>query len=166
MGRIISDEKRHVGMKVSPEDQDLLRDFKWHAHKGTNRTKSESHNEVWYALRKCEGRKVQRMHRVVMARMVSRELSAEEIVDHINYDGLDNRRENLQILTSAENLRRRRMNYNNTSGARGVGQRKNGNWFAQISYSDKRIVIGTYTKKEEAALVFDAVKEFITKIRQ
>lgn len=94
------------------------------------------------------------------------DLDLLSVVDHINYDGLDNRRENLQILSSAENTRRRRLNFNNTSGIRGISQRKSGSWHAQICYMRKVISIGTYATKENAAIAYDAVLQFVTKINQ
>lgn len=78
------------------------------------------------------------------------------VVDHINGDGLNNRRESLRICTIAENNRnhagRRR---NNTSGYIGVCYVKaRDRWMAHIT-SDRLINLGHYDTPEEAARVRD-----------
>ena len=78
-------------------------------------------------------------------------------VDHINGNSLDNRKSNLRICTSAENQRNRRATKNNTSGYKGVGWAKqNKKWTAQIQHNGKKIHIGLYEDKEEAARAYDA----------
>lgn len=87
----------------------------------------------------------------------------EFVVDHINHDGLDNRRCNLRVITFAQNLQNRRgaQPNNRSSGVRGVTwhkQRKK--WQAQARLNNKEIYLGMYETIEEAEAV---VKEFRTK---
>ena len=64
------------------------------------------------------------------------------VVDHINGDTLDNRRENLRVVTKSDNLRNRKFGPSNKSGLRGVIKTKYG-WRAKIH-------LGTFNTKEEA----------------
>jgi hypothetical protein len=43
-------------------------------------------------------------HRLVMERILGRKLTANEVVHHINGNTLDNRPENLQLMTRAEHM--------------------------------------------------------------
>ena len=79
------------------------------------------------------------------------------VIDHINHNGLDNRRENLRICTNAENQRNRGKQKNNTSGYKGVDWRKDHKkWRARINKDNKTIHIGYYNIIEEAARAYDA----------
>lgn len=150
-------------IKVDNIDNDLIENFKWSISKGSKK----STNELWYAVRRERKNGVMknfRLHREIMSRICGRQLSKEEYVDHINYDGLDNRRKNLRILTSSENSRYRRMNSNNSSGIRGIRKLKNGSWLAQICLNRQVIYIGSYSNKNEASIAFDAVFQFIKKL--
>ena len=53
-------------------------------------------------------------------------------VDHINGDRLDNRRQNLRVCTQGQNNCNRLERVDNTSGFRGVSQRKDGRYQAYI----------------------------------
>ena len=76
-------------------------------------------------------------------------------VDHINGDKLDNRRANLRVVTPQRNqVNRKRLNRNNTSGIRGVACRPNMSaskpWHAQITVQRKNIYLGMFSTREEA----------------
>lgn len=83
-------------------------------------------------------------------------LTGHGLVDHINGNGLDNRRSNLRSATTAENQRNARRRSDNTSGFKGVhwdaAQRR---WKAQISVGGKRLSRGRYPTAEDAARAYD-----------
>lgn len=66
-------------------------------------------------------------------------------VDHINGDGLDNRRENLRVCTHAENTRNKRMLSANTTGLKGVSWHKKDKKFrAQIGFDGQKVHLGNF----------------------
>ena len=77
------------------------------------------------------------LHRVVMG------CPDKLVVDHINHDGLDNRKCNLRVLTDSENCINRKLQINNTSGFRGVSWDKvRGKWVASLRVNYKTIKLG------------------------
>ncbi len=77
-------------------------------------------------------------------------------VDHINGDGLDNRKENLRICDTSKNVINRSIGKINTSGYKGVNWRKKSKkWVARIGFNNKRIYLGDFNNKEDAARAYD-----------
>jgi len=73
------------------------------------------------------------------------------VIDHINRNPLDNRRDNLRICTQQENQFNRSVQCNNTSGVTGVCFYKSNNkWIAYIKVDKKKKYLGCYSTKEEA----------------
>lgn len=78
-------------------------------------------------------------------------------VDHVNGNGLDNRRGNLRLATASTNGANRGPQRNNTSGFKGVHQnRSTGRWIAQLGVGGRRLRLGTFDTAIEAALIYDA----------
>jgi hypothetical protein len=73
-------------------------------------------------------------------------------VDHIDSDGLNNRRKNLRKTTNAENLQNRRsVPSNNTSGIINVTYCKfTGKWAVGLTFNGKKIWGGRHKDKEKA----------------
>lgn len=98
--------------------------------------------------------KTVRIHRLIMNAQAGQEM------DHINGNGLDNRRENLRFCSRTENNRNRGRQKLAASGYKGVSKRKN-RWKAWITLDSKQIHIGMYSMKEEAARAYNkAAKEY------
>lgn len=84
-------------------------------------------------------------------------LTAWPLVDHINGNGLDNRRANLRPATPSQNTANARMPSDNTSGFKGVGWfARTGRWRAYITYQGRQKHLGYFDIAEEAALAYDA----------
>lgn len=77
-----------------------------------------------------------------------------EIVDHINGDGLDNRRGNLRLATVGQNRANSRKIKIGHSKYKGVTVRK-GFWNGVIRYGGKTHHLGTFATEEDAARAYD-----------
>ena len=84
-------------------------------------------------------------------------------LDHVNRNGLDNRRINLRPATHSQNNANRPMLRNNTSGYRGVYQTHGaGKWTAQIRVRGHKMRLGCFDDPVEAARAYNraAVEAF------
>lgn len=87
------------------------------------------------------------LHRTIM------KAKSNELVDHINHDTLDNRKQNLRLCTTAQNAHNSRISKHNTSGFKGVHfDLRSQRWIASIIAHDKRIQIGSYVDKIDAVI--------------
>jgi hypothetical protein len=121
---------------VDDENHEHLSKHNWN----TSRAKKDQ----FYAQAVIGG-KIIRMHRLLCG------AKQGDIVDHINGDTLDNRRCNLRIVDTSQNMINSKMRRNNTSGYKGVGFSKLDNkWFAYISVDKKRIGLGRFKDKGDA----------------
>lgn len=79
-------------------------------------------------------------------------------VDHINGDGLDNRRVNLRLCDGASNSRNRKKDsrLTLTSRYKGVHRRENGKWRAAIRVNRKLINLGTFSEELDAVRAYNA----------
>ena len=111
------------------------------------------------AARRADGRHTtQNMHRLVLARTLGRDIAPGMEVDHINGDGLDNRRMNLREVTKAQNMRNcRRRRSKPTSRFLGVMWFKaRGKWHAHIGVDGRLIHLGDFRTELEAAQAREA----------
>ena len=123
---------------VDDEDYKELSKVKWYVKK---------YGKTSYAARNTprkDGKQMTiRMHRVILPPPVGKE------IDHINGDGLDNRRENLRIVSHRENGQNR--HERKTSKYPGVSWHKSRNkWSAQIRISGKLKYLGLFDDEWDA----------------
>lgn len=121
-------------VQVDDNDLPLLGNFKWHKNKGGYAVRYRNHNKIVY------------MHRLLT------DCPKLKVVDHINGDKLDNRRSNLRVCTTRENIRNRQT-VKSKSGHLGVYWAPDTkNWYAQIGLDGKSTGLGHYTDIEDAIL--------------
>jgi hypothetical protein len=79
------------------------------------------------------------------------------MTDHINHDGLDNRRSNLRPVTPAQSAANRRPQIGSSSRYKGVQWSTRGRkWSAVINVAGRRRYLGLFVDEEEAALAYNA----------
>ena len=125
---------------VDDEDFEELNRYKWHYCEG-------------YAIRADYSggkRQVIRMHRVVTS------APPNFLVDHINGEGIDNRRSNLRLCTHGENQMNRDRPKSSTSGYSGVNyHRASGKWQCRVQSNGKRHDLGLFDNKHDAARMYN-----------
>ncbi|MEN6334893.1 MAG: hypothetical protein ABFE01_11575 [Phycisphaerales bacterium] len=125
---------------VDPEDYEELNKHKWCATVGKH---------TCYACRGGSDGKLVFMHRVVM------KTPPDMIVDHINLDGLDNRKRFLRNCTQEQNSYNRAP-HRGATGFKGVRyHEQNGKYKSLIRYKGKDILIGWFDDPIEAAKARD-----------
>ena len=153
---------------ISIEDKEVLQYCKWHV---TGHQPSRRSRTLY-----CVGLKTNRivseglenlgthpkLHRLIMSCMLGRELKRSEHVDHINGNGLDNRRQNLRIATNSQNrANAKKMRGNYSSIYKGVSRdRTRRLWLAYIGSAKghngvQREYLGRFDTEEEAAREYD-----------
>jgi hypothetical protein len=135
---------------VDDDDYDKVSGYNWLPQKL---------GKTIYARKQYRG-KFSYLHRILM------NAKKGDCVDHINGDGLDNRKNNLRLCTKSQNGCNRGKDRDNTSGYKGVTYVTNKNkrkkrWIAQITINKKHIYIGHFKTKEEAAIAWnEAAKKY------
>lgn len=130
--------------KVDDDDFEWLSQWSWFA---------------WWCKREYRARRTDRSTGKTRHILMSREiLHAPQnfLVDHINGDTLDNRKENLRLATPQQNCFNQKIKINNSSGYKGVSWRKDRQmWVAYIFVNKKSIHLGFFDRIEDAALAYN-----------
>lgn len=130
---------------VDDEDFAELSKFKWNFHRDVNTVYAIRANNKSYP-----GPPRAQMHRLITG------APDGVLVDHINRNGLDNRRCNLRFVNRNQNQANRGKQKNNTSGFKGVTYRKSrGVFYAQIKVRRRMIYLGSARTAEGAARLYD-----------
>lgn len=125
---------------IDLEDLEKVNKYRWHIDDRANMASSSRIKD-----------KSKSMHRLIM-----NPKTCKVQIDHIDGDRLDNRKCNLRIATNQQNNCNRGPQSNNTSGYKGVSWNKTMKKYeAYIKYNNKKISLGFFNDKEEAASIRD-----------
>lgn len=131
---------------VDDVDADWVLQHNWQAQRA---------GRTWYAKAKIGGRVV-KLHRAIAERAGLTIHGMQ--VDHVNGDGLDNRRANLRVATATENMRHQtRKAAGKSSHYKGVSwDRRAGKWYACINVDGQHVKLGRFDSEIVAAAAYDA----------
>lgn len=125
---------------VSEEDYEIVNQYNWSA--------AIMSNTEEYLAKACINGKTIRMHNLI--------LKTNKVIDHINNNPLDNRRENLRICSQHQNIMNNRGHKNSTSKYKGVSwQNRSSKWVVQITHNRKVQFSKLFIDEEEAARAYD-----------
>ncbi|MCJ7728994.1 MAG: AP2 domain-containing protein, partial [Sedimentisphaerales bacterium] len=138
---------------VDPDDYSWLSRSKWFATKN---------GSTFYAKRNTYVRENARTRSVCMHRQIIN-VPDGLVIDHINFNGLDNRKVNLRLATRTQNNRHtRRTIHPGASKYKGVcWYKREKRWAVRITADGKTIPIGYFKDEIEAAKAYDhAAKKY------
>lgn len=133
--------------KVDPADYKRLRGYEWLAKKS---------NKSFYARGCVEDSKTAKMKATYLHQKIL-QVPQGLVVDHINHDGMDDRRANLRAATRAQNIRNRKK-FAKSSGSKYKGiyfRKKTRKWEATITFERKKIFLGYFRDEIDAAKAYD-----------
>lgn len=143
MGQILINSKVNGVHSVyfDDEDYDKLKSFNWFI---------ANVNGHLYSVRKV-GKRIQKMHRFIIGVQ-----DPKTIIDHIDGNGLNNRKSNLRLVNKSQNAMNSKRK--NKFGYKGISF--DGKYVSRIHVNGKRVTLGWFDTAIEAALAYNkAAKE-------
>ena len=131
---------------VSEEDYESIMKYKWTIKKKVHHTTG---NVIQYLFThiKTETKQeiTKNMHEIILG-----EPPVDHIIDHIDNNGINNRRENLRFATSSQNSQNRAKKEGTSSKYIGVAL-NNKKWLSKFS----KVYLGSFDNEEDAGRIYD-----------
>jgi hypothetical protein len=127
------------------EDYDKIKDKGWYKSKNREYIRTRQKSEEFGDM----------LHHIVT------ETPPHIILDHVNRNPRDNRKENIRVATHSQNGVNRNLTSRNTSGIIGVCNKRYKKWYAYIQIDKKLTCVGSFDDFEEAVIArLKAEKEY------
>lgn len=131
---------------VDDDDYVYLTQWRWYAIKIKT---------IYYAVRNTVHPKDSSKQTPVLMHRAVLNVPQDKQTDHINHNGLDNRRSNLRVCSGDENRYNQLPLPGRASKYKGVTRHGN-NWRARIKHNKTEMHLGCYKSEREAAKSYDA----------
>jgi hypothetical protein len=132
---------------VDSKNYPLVSQYKWYLL-----CVKKSKSKLFY-VRSCGSEKIL-MHRLIMGL----KKGDKKVIDHINFNTLDNREKNLRICTTRQNNQHRKIK---PHSSKYKGVHKVCHWNAHIQFNGKKIHLGTFENEKDAARAYNkAAKKY------
>ena len=134
---------------IDIEDVDKIKNYKWSLSRKNGKPVKVSTSQF------CKKR-ISIQH-IILGITPSR----EAMIDHIDTNPLNNKKNNLRMCNNTENCRNTGVGKNNMWGYKGVKKRGN-RWGSRIMVDRKELWLGTFGNKEDAAMAYNvaAIEHF------
>lgn len=106
-----------------------------------------------YAISTIDKKQI-KMHRLILEKFEKKEISYNYVIDHINHDRIDNRVENLRIVSHSVNNQNRKKKQGTLSNYIGVSH-SGRKWRSSIIFQKKKYDLGTFQTEEDAAKAYN-----------
>lgn len=137
---------------VDADDYEWLMQWKWCADK---KMRPSGEVRTYYAIRFNRDKKTGKDTNILMHRLINNAPSKEH-TDHINGNGLDNRKCNLRSVGVSQNQWNQQIRANKSSKFKGVSWNKGKKkWCAQIKCNGARYFLGLFDSEVNAAMAYD-----------
>jgi hypothetical protein len=137
-----------VTVLIDEEDYEKIKNIYWYE-------KKDKHTSYAIGSKKIKGVRTRyKMHRLILGLT-----NSEILVDHINHNGLDNRKENLRKCNRKENARNRNIDCRNKLGYKGIilitDRNLKNKYRCRITVDNNSKHIGYFKTIKEAALAYN-----------
>ena len=146
---------------IDTEDWDRVKEHSWclRANGLSRRPYAQTgiaHPEGGWIMSWSEGRRKGRRTCLNLHHLILGKPPKGMVTDHINHNGLDNRKENLRFATHGQNAKNTRSRKNSTSQYLGVWWDKHRQmWAAAVRHNRKKHYLGHFTCEHQAALIYN-----------
>ena len=130
---------------VDDEDFDIFNKYRWFLHSSGYSCRKEN----YYF------NNIRRTHTIYLHREIIN-CPKNKFVDHINHETLDNRKENLRVVTNQENHMNGCKRNGTSSKYKGVYKHTHANkWQAQLTFNQQLFYLGIFNSEVEAAKAYN-----------